>query len=291
MADNTDEEHLDSSINTQVENPPNEIIPAKDTQAIQLNEESETMEVHHAHHPTHKKKWNEYLLEFFMLFLAVFLGFIAENIRENIVERHREKEYIKSLVQNLKDDTTLLKQGLTFLPLKVTKMDSLVRLSKTDIANPENLKAITKLYLTNGIFYWSFKTNNATLSQLKAGSFRLIQKDHIADSIAMYDRINSATETQGNLLMEFHNNFIYTGEQVMDVSIVRDTAYYKDFKVISDVTPPAITTDKEKQRQFFNKAVSIAFASEGYLRLIKRQLAYADRLLALLQKEYHLENE
>ena len=38
------------------------------------------MEVNkHPHHVTHKKKWTEYLLEFFMLFLAVFLGFVAEN--------------------------------------------------------------------------------------------------------------------------------------------------------------------------------------------------------------------
>jgi hypothetical protein len=33
------------------------------------------METHHPHHVTHKKKWTEYLLEFFMLFLAVFLSF------------------------------------------------------------------------------------------------------------------------------------------------------------------------------------------------------------------------
>ena len=32
--------------------------------SIQHNEEN--MEVHHSHHPTHKKKWTEYLLEFFM---------------------------------------------------------------------------------------------------------------------------------------------------------------------------------------------------------------------------------
>ncbi len=30
------------------------------------------MEVHHPHHLTHKKKWTEYLLEFFMLFLQCF---------------------------------------------------------------------------------------------------------------------------------------------------------------------------------------------------------------------------
>ncbi len=34
---------------------------------------STIMEVHkHPHHVMHKKKWGEYLLEFFMLFLAVF---------------------------------------------------------------------------------------------------------------------------------------------------------------------------------------------------------------------------
>lgn len=41
------------------------------------------MEVHHPHHPTHKKKWSEYIIEFVMLFTAVTLGFIAENIREH----------------------------------------------------------------------------------------------------------------------------------------------------------------------------------------------------------------
>jgi len=59
------------------------------------------MEVHHSHHPTHKKKWTEYLLEFFMLFLAVFLGFVAENIREHSVECSREKQYMQSMVEDL----------------------------------------------------------------------------------------------------------------------------------------------------------------------------------------------
>ena len=48
------------------------------------------MEVHHPHHPTHKKKWSEYFLEFFMLFFAVTLGFFAENQREHLVEKAKE---------------------------------------------------------------------------------------------------------------------------------------------------------------------------------------------------------
>jgi hypothetical protein len=36
------------------------------------------MEVHHHGHVHEKKKWKEYLFQFFMLFLAVFCGFLAE---------------------------------------------------------------------------------------------------------------------------------------------------------------------------------------------------------------------
>lgn len=66
------------------------------------------MEAHHPHHVTHKKKWPEYLLEFFMLFLAVFLGFVAENIRKQSVEKHREKQFIQSFVEDLKIDSAAI---------------------------------------------------------------------------------------------------------------------------------------------------------------------------------------
>ncbi len=64
------------------------------------------MEVHHHPDLEHKKKrFKEYFLEFLMIFLAVTLGFIAENVREGISDRSKEKEYIESLVQDLKTDT------------------------------------------------------------------------------------------------------------------------------------------------------------------------------------------
>src|SRR5450759_535969 len=106
MAENTDEEHLDNQADAQSEKLSDKIILKKDTETINPNQEPENMEVHkHPHHVTHKKKWGEYLLEFFMIFLAVFLGFVAENIREHIVENDRAKEYAISLVQDLQNDT------------------------------------------------------------------------------------------------------------------------------------------------------------------------------------------
>src|SRR3954464_12621802 len=105
MPDGTDEEHLDNTTNTQRRSLSDEINPTKDSATINPNQETENMEVHkHPHHVTHKKKWAEYVLEFFMLFLAVFLGFVAENIREHSAEQRRGKEYINSFVQDLKKD-------------------------------------------------------------------------------------------------------------------------------------------------------------------------------------------
>ena len=79
MAENTEEEQLDNSLSPLSENLSDQNNSTSDTDTINTNPQTETMEVHkHPHHVTHKKKWSEYLLEFLMLFLAVFLGFLAE---------------------------------------------------------------------------------------------------------------------------------------------------------------------------------------------------------------------
>src|SRR3954468_17117375 len=106
MADNINDDTLDNPTNAQSGNLSNDITPTNDTETISQNQETENMEVHkHPHHVTHKKKWGEYLLEFFMLFLAVFLGFIAENQREHIVEHQREKKFSSRLLSDLRQDS------------------------------------------------------------------------------------------------------------------------------------------------------------------------------------------
>jgi hypothetical protein len=75
-------------------------------QTSNIDPQTAEMEVHkHPHHVMHKKKWNEYLLEFFMIFFAVFLGFLAENRREHIVEHRPESapRFIKLSCFDLKN--------------------------------------------------------------------------------------------------------------------------------------------------------------------------------------------
>src|SRR5690349_5628529 len=87
------------------------------------------MEVHkHSHDVTHRKTWSEYLLEFFMIFFAVFLGFVAENIREKSVESQREKQYIRSMIEDLKTDTAKIGNYIRVRAKKISMMDSLATL-------------------------------------------------------------------------------------------------------------------------------------------------------------------
>ena len=128
MADNTDEEHLDNLINNESENPPDEIIPTRDTETINSIQETENMEVHHHAHdpaaPHHKKNWKSYFWEFLMLFLAVFCGFMAEYQLEHKIERDRAKKYMYDMVENLKYDTIRYNRNLRTNEILGKQLDS-----------------------------------------------------------------------------------------------------------------------------------------------------------------------
>lgn len=124
MADNTDEDYAD---NTLPEKLPDEIITTKDTATIYTNQETENMEVHkHPHHVREKKKFGEYLLEFFMIFLAVFLGFLSEYQLEHYLENQRAKEFAVSLYRDLKTDTAIFNNTIERLNICSKKIDTLI---------------------------------------------------------------------------------------------------------------------------------------------------------------------
>ena len=87
------------------------------------------MEVHH-HSPTPGKKWAHYFWEFFMLFLAVTLGFLVENQREHYIEHKREVEYVRTMIEDLKEDTGSFSQVIQINLIANEKIDTLIALLK-----------------------------------------------------------------------------------------------------------------------------------------------------------------
>ena len=100
------------------------------------------MEVHHAHHPAHKKKISEYFLEFFMLFFAVTLGFFAENIREHSIIEHRIEQNKVAILKDLEADAVTIDSILVTEQASLNTFDrfmNLLYLSKNKSINESQL--------------------------------------------------------------------------------------------------------------------------------------------------------
>src|SRR5574339_351692 len=83
------------------------------------------MEVHHHAH-TARKKWTHYFWEFLMLFLAVFCGFLAEYQLEHTIEHNRERQFIVTMVEDLKSDTAQLRININYRKTREIFCDSLI---------------------------------------------------------------------------------------------------------------------------------------------------------------------
>ncbi|MEO6537404.1 MAG: hypothetical protein ABIT07_13160 [Ferruginibacter sp.] len=254
------------------------------TQHETQNTEPETvsMEVHkHPHHVTRKKKWGEYLLEFFMLFLAVFLGFVAENYREHIVEGKKEKEYMRSLIADLHTDTVIINtanRSTTHHSNDDSVFVFLLRTHKTDSATVSKL---SNLYPGTRIF--DVKINESkTFEQLKStGDFRIIKNKKVQDSISeYYQKIAEfkiwRDEIQSNLLASY--NFSY---KVLD-------NYGLNNQLPSS---PYITTNQQDITEYSNKLYGQILDFKRYTFNLMKLKKQAISLCDVIEKEYHLENE
>ncbi len=246
------------------------------------------MEVHHHPDLHHKKKnFKEFLLEFVMIFLAVTLGFIAENIRESITDKEMEKHYVESFINNLKDDTASMHMAIHYNTIKIDSLRKLVQLSQEDMSATTNRISLYKYARWIGLYSF-FKTNDATMTQLKTSGLQLLKKEHVADSIASYDvkiRVLGLAEI---IYSNATENGLLASQQLLNNSVLSDTNYYVngDFK---NKLLPIYEDDKSSLPRFFNKIDYEIGGTENYINNIERVLPFTERLIAYLKKEYDLE--
>ncbi len=253
----------------------------------------EDMEVHHHPDLHHRKKhFKEYLLEFLMIFLAVTLGFLSENIREHITNRSKEKEYIRAFIRNVQDDTANLKHVIRLDSIQVRGIDSFLQLRHADLTLDSNRKKFYALAFNYFYSSASFNTNNATLQQLKStGDYRLIVKDHVADSLSKYDNDVQSLSSQASYYNEYFKNILSRLDALTDMSVNLDTAYIKN-GVYTSKPLPALSTENNQLFILFNKAFDFRMITSSYaLGMLKPELDNATRLIVFLKKEYGIEDE
>ncbi|MDQ6756171.1 MAG: hypothetical protein M3004_04465 [Bacteroidota bacterium] len=250
------------------------------------------MEVHkHPHHVMHKKKWTEYLLEFFMLFLAVFLGFLAENQRERIVEHEREKQYMQSLLSDLAADTARFNRGI---PLKEQRIKAIDTVFMFFNSHPDAKNISGKLFRTIRRTQYDqiFTRNTITINQLKnAGGMRLVRNKQIADSISSYD-FNCANYDLYNEYYKINsplaNRYI---EKLTNVTDLLPFFIANTGGGIRDNIPDSIVIRVNTGE--LNEQLSFMMLQKSYARLEINQFQdirnRAIHLMELIKKEYHLE--
>ena len=252
------------------------------------------MEVHkHPHHVMHKKKWSEYLLEFFMLFLAVFLGFIAENIREHIVEKERSKQYIGSFCEDLKNDTARSNFIVQYDEEKVNGLITMHDCYRKVLANLETTDCLGQL-IKYSRSNRNFSLSQRTTQQLaNAGGYRLLPKED-ADSILAYENVyqnyldfqstlfQSSQDNVRNTLNRFGNFEAIAPAQLVTTMFSRDT-------IVSKLNGELFfVKDKNLVNQWFNELAMYVRAINAQRTIVMQIGKRATGLLQFFKSKYQL---
>ena len=300
-------EEKDIPENKETSTPPlgNENVSSKeDISSPQLStlntpSESPVMEVHkHPHHVTHKKKWGEYLLEFFMIFLAVFLGFVAENAREHMVEKNRAKQYAKSLISDLRNDTVMVNDHIQQITMNMNRIDSLCGYVYDKSLNQIN--NFDLIYKSSIGSYNPYTWNRATLEQIKSsGSLRYFN-DSIVKKISAYDAFTRHMDDDYQVDEDQNMKPFTKREQILDMNYpgrlvmflyskydsLKNAAYYEEMR---NLNKPLVTKDINDIKVLVNEAVQL----RALIRIrrdieLPRLVKDATELIELLKEEYHL---
>ena len=295
-----DEENIDRSSDDSPQSTEN--VNENISEPLSINDQPPTnMEVHHHPNLHHKSKpWKEYLLEGLMIFVAVTMGFFAESLREYFGDREKEKQSIESVLRCLKSDTFKLNHIIASNNLQVKYIDSFLTLKGKDLHDPLNNHTFY-FYAANGLFGdFYFKPNDAAMQQLKSsGMLRLIRKQNVIDALLQYEIDNRDMTSQQEDHYFFAKKTWANFEEVTDISIFTDTSKFilnqsnYDFQTFNYPNSDTvyITDDKNSIRMLFNNAGGMGLLTRIYILLLKGQLDHAKSVIALINKEYHLENE
>jgi hypothetical protein len=245
----------------------------------------------HAHHlhtaPSHG--WKHYLFEFLMLFLAVFCGFLAENFREEQVEHRREKEYMQSLIADLKGDRQILSQHILHVKTGLSMMDSVIAILNTPSLIGNNTGKL--YYLARlGPRLNPLSTNNRTFEQLKnSGNFRLVR------AMATSNRIMSYYEKFPLIrLLDSVNETEFTEYKKIAAKIFDPAVFLKmegSNSAINRINenPALRTADNELLQELSVFSVYMHGTKKGILGADEELKSEGSELIEYLQKEYHLE--
>jgi hypothetical protein len=245
------------------------------------------MEVHHAHHPAHKKKISEYFLEFFMLFFAVTLGFFAENQREHYIEGLREKQYLESFLEDIAQDKVQIAANRKYITTQINYLDTAITILSSNKLTPENIILLYRASLkTGGNRPITFI--DRTSAQLRSGGMRLIKDKKVASLISEYWQLIALMNESNSITI---NQYKWNIKN-MTYKIFDGTNYADPKTKTIKEGATLMMSDPIFLKEYNNRLINLRYDLDNFVvRLFYDQL---DKKIDTLQKEisaaYHIKS-
>ena len=243
------------------------------------------MEVH-AHTHTARKKWTHYFWEFLMLFLAVFCGFLAEYQLEHKIERDREKQYMRSLLYDLRTDIINIDLVQNKNAVVKQKSDSLFQL----LTLPDYSGSTNSIYFLARTFSDRafFNMREGTVKQLNnAGGLRLIHNNDIIDSVEGYQYAYADLLRLQDLKELQLVNYRDVMSKVFDVRIFERMVNGESIARPAN-NPKLFSETKELVNDFLMKAHYVKRNTANLIYKLEEMRQKNLSLQDLLEKEYNL---
>ncbi len=258
------------------------------------------MEVH-AHSHTDRKKWTHYFWEFLMLFLAVFCGFLAENKREHIVEKHRAKEYARSLLNDIRNDTAELKQGLVETKFTISAIDSVLSMA-TSINSNKGVPGKFYYYSKFTTDIYRIDWNRSTMDQIiQSGNLRYFADKNLVQKISQYYAFENALFLSNQIHASHRDKLMETLNRII---LSRYFIFFANLKVpVENNMPPAnrqidslfalqlpLQQGSEKlMEEYFNEIVRHKSKLSPFTEIYyPKVISDAEEIMRLLTGNYHL---
>jgi len=223
-----------------------------------------------------------------MIFLAVTMGFFAESLREHISDKEKERDYIVSLVADLKADIKNADQTINDSKTSESLLNSLFAV----LNSPGQIKKQGDLIYYSarlGPRVGTFVNNQRTFDQLNSGGFRLIQDLEISNRIIDYYALFPHLRLLENgALKEFEHYEVFASNIFNPVVFHRqETA---DGVIIrGNENPPLLSYDQKLLKQLSLYIVYLNGSRRSIIPDLENIKQNSNELIQFLQNKYHLQ--
>lgn len=228
-----------------------------------------------------------------MLFLAVFCGFLAEYQLEHKIEKDREKQYIESMIDDVKEDAIKINKSISFCTEQVAAIDTLIQNIYHRPYTDSSLKMMYYLVRKYAAIRSTVNFTKRTITQLSnSGGLRLIRNKQASDSIVLYQEATLSAETQADYFVGFRmgkvNDFtikLFDTEYLMnyDRNTIRNILISKDKIAL-------LNNDPQLMKEFANALFFAKGTLLTYIALLERLSLKSVSVSQFLAETYHIEN-